>query len=629
MRVVRVMEPGGVMRAHGSWLTILVALLVVGPVVGRPAGAPVAQAAAPPEALFGAAIQVMSGQTPEQAVTSLESSIGRRLAAVRVWRLWEEPFPTAYDRWLRDGGRTVFLAVKPARADGRIIRWRDLADAPAGSALDREMISWAQRVKGYGARVHLTFHHEPDVTGTQGFGTSADYIAAWRRMVSTFRAQGVTNVEWVWNLVDSSFSVNTFRRAALWYPGDAWVDAIAGDGYNWYGCLRVGEAAARWRMFSDVYQGLRLFGLAHPTKPLVIAEMGTIEDPADPGRKAEWFADAQAALESPAWSQVRAVLYFNRPDTAPTKYCRWQAKTSPSSLSAFRTLATAPHFAATTVGRADLPAATLGGRVTGPAGAAIPGATVQIVDPATARTVVQARTGSAGRYLATVRPGTYDVRVAAPDWRGLGPRLLAGRAVSGASTLHVGLARANLVTFSGTIANSAGTLLASQQVALINSAGVLAVGLSNEAGAFRVTVPAGTYRMRLRSQGFRDVMSYELAGPIALGASRWAALTLPIRTLTTRVLDPAGAPVLHASVASPDCPGTRFAVTPGVTVEGTSCAGTGMTGESGVATHRLLPTSSPVGMTVTPPQESRLASASTSVGSLSRDTSVTVRLRAR
>lgn len=50
----------------------------------------------------------------------------------------------------------------------------------------------------------------------------AKYIAAFRFIVDRFRAQGVTNVAYVWHSYASSNSIN----AISWYPGDSYVDWV-------------------------------------------------------------------------------------------------------------------------------------------------------------------------------------------------------------------------------------------------------------------------------------------------------------------------------------------------------------------------------------------------------------------
>src|SRR3954469_18906966 len=114
------------------------------------------------------------------------------------------------------------------------VSWRQVANASAGSAIHNNIVRWAQTVKSRGP-IMIAFHHEPEAKGSTGYGTSADFIAAYRKVVDIFNAQGATNVHWVWQMTDYAFRVPaTDRRAApKWYPGDAYVDNVGADGYNW------------------------------------------------------------------------------------------------------------------------------------------------------------------------------------------------------------------------------------------------------------------------------------------------------------------------------------------------------------------------------------------------------------
>src|ERR687893_414552 len=73
----------------------------------------------------------------------------------------------------------------------------------------------------------------------------ADYIAAWKRIVSRFRVLGATNAEWVWSPNIISGTANDFSP---WYPGDAYVDWTGLDGYNW------GSVHGKWRSFREVFE---------------------------------------------------------------------------------------------------------------------------------------------------------------------------------------------------------------------------------------------------------------------------------------------------------------------------------------------------------------------------------------
>src|SRR5919198_1438905 len=72
----------------------------------------------------------------------------------------------------------------------------------------------------------------------------------------------------------------------------------------------------------------RMAGWAEPHgKPLMLAEWGSVEDPAQPGRKAEWLRDGLDAARS--WPQLRALSYFDAVGT-----CDWRLR-SGSAQQAF------------------------------------------------------------------------------------------------------------------------------------------------------------------------------------------------------------------------------------------------------------------------------------------------------
>ena len=82
--------------------------------------------------------------------------------------------------------------MKSRRSDGTIIPWASVATAQPGDPLYADLVSWADRVRDYGMPVEVTFHHEP--TAPNGVnGTASDFVAAWRRFVDVFRAEGAAN----------------------------------------------------------------------------------------------------------------------------------------------------------------------------------------------------------------------------------------------------------------------------------------------------------------------------------------------------------------------------------------------------------------------------------------------------
>lgn len=294
----------------------------------------------PEPLMFGAFPGPRTGQSLQQAVVALESQIGRELEAVRAFYRWDAPFPTSYETWLRDTGHTLVMSVKAIRMNGTHIPWADIASAQPGSPLHTDIVRWATRVKDYGAPMYFVFHPEPETVSNDSNGTSTDFIAAWRKVISVFREAGVTNASYVWTMTDYSFWRTDHRRAALWYPGDGYLDHIAADAYNWYTCR--GNNTPWWSL-QQIIDPLRQFGAAHPSKGLMLLEFGGYEDPAVTGRKAQWFRDAQALFKQPGWEQFKAILYFNTAQP-PFPNCQWWIDTSQSSLEAFRSLANDPFY---------------------------------------------------------------------------------------------------------------------------------------------------------------------------------------------------------------------------------------------------------------------------------------------
>ena len=122
-----------------------------------------------------------------------------------------------------------------------------------------------------------------------------------------------------------------------WYPGDDVVDDIAVDAYNWFTCRA--SVKNPWNSLSAIIEGQRQFGLLHPDKPLWLAEFASVEDPAQPGRRAQWFADAQALFQQPGYEQYQGVVYFDL-----NKQCNWRVETPAGALAAFSAMGADPFY---------------------------------------------------------------------------------------------------------------------------------------------------------------------------------------------------------------------------------------------------------------------------------------------
>ena len=295
-----------------------------------------------PSMIWGAYARPRTGEDSRRAVENLEAKVGRKLAINRVYLLWDTPFPDTFHTWLADTGRMPMISVKPQRTNGAVVPWRDLADAAPGSALQNEIDGWADRIKAYGVPVYFTFNHEPEAAASKTFGTDADFIDAWRKVVTTFRDRGVTNAKYLWIMTGWAFQLPATdrRQAVKWYPGDAYVDGIGSDEYNDFTCRL--DSKAPWKSLAFELEPFRQFGLQHPDEEVWVPEYGSVEDPAVPGRKAQWISDAQAALKSDAFAQFRGLLYFHA--QRPNSNCNWYVDSSTSSVQAWAAMGADPFY---------------------------------------------------------------------------------------------------------------------------------------------------------------------------------------------------------------------------------------------------------------------------------------------
>lgn len=172
------------------------------------------------------------------------------------------------------------------------------------------------------------------VANGNGRNAPVQYAAAWRRLVQAFRANGATNVRWVFNpnvgnaLGGPAAGDGHWNWYGHYYPGDAYVDYIGAHGYNgsvtWSTSYKdfdtLFDSAAADHMLSDMAR-------RYPNKPIIIGEVAAEETP---GRdKGEWVAKAYTRMQSDP--RVAGAIWFNM-----NKEADWRVNSSARSLAAYR-----------------------------------------------------------------------------------------------------------------------------------------------------------------------------------------------------------------------------------------------------------------------------------------------------
>jgi hypothetical protein len=261
-----------------------------------------------------------SPEAEQAAVETLEQRLGRPLDIDHNFYGWTDPFPTETERWDLQGGRIPMISW-----NGKGVT----TDKIAAGQYDDLIKQRARAVKALGQPVLIRWFWEMDGNKKADFaGPPAEYIAAWQRIVVTFRHEGADNVRWVWCPNASAFSTG---EAQKFYPGDDFVDWTCADGYNW----APGRAGDEYRSFKDIFGGFYLWASSEK-KPIMVGEFGVQER--NPGDKAEWIRAAHDAIKND-FPLLRAVVYFNS-----NKDYDWALTTSDSAVEAFRQMGIDPWF---------------------------------------------------------------------------------------------------------------------------------------------------------------------------------------------------------------------------------------------------------------------------------------------
>jgi Glycosyl hydrolase family 26 len=181
----------------------------------------------------------------------------------------------------------------------------------------------------------IRFAHEMNLPGSP-FGPGHDgdtpttYVAAWRQIVRIFRRQHAKNVEWVWSPNVDCGGKCPFKA---FYPGNAWVDWTALDGYNY--------SAAEdqpWESFAKVFGRSYSIVTKLSHKPVIVGETASAQAGGD---KAKWIARAFREIPH-RFPRIRAVIWFDQ-----VKETDWQVNSSPASLAAWRLVVASETYAGT------------------------------------------------------------------------------------------------------------------------------------------------------------------------------------------------------------------------------------------------------------------------------------------
>jgi mannan endo-1,4-beta-mannosidase len=136
---------------------------------------------------------------------------------------WAQPFSVSYARMLHSHGAIPLVQVDPSFAK---------VPAVAAGDYDTYLRSYADSVRDYGHAVVIGFGHEMN-GNWYSWGhpqtSPAEFVAAWRHLVSVFRQEGAYNVTWLWTV--NQMAREGSQPISAWWPGGNYVTWVGIDGY--------------------------------------------------------------------------------------------------------------------------------------------------------------------------------------------------------------------------------------------------------------------------------------------------------------------------------------------------------------------------------------------------------------
>ncbi len=248
--------------------------------------------------------------TSYAGVTAFARDTGAEPDIVMYYSGWFEPFPTHFAVTAADNSAVPLVQMDPDKISLAAI---------ASGQYDGYLSAYAEAVRAYRYPVILSFGHEMNGSWySWGYThtSPAVFVAAWRHIVTVFRALGARNVTWLWtvNIINDT-QHGTIPRPNHWWPGSSYVTWVGIDGYY----LKPSWAFAP--LFGPTIGDIRTL----TSDPILIAETGAVAAAGQPAKIANVFAGIRSY----------GLLGFVWFDAANSKGANFSI-TSPAAIAAFR-----------------------------------------------------------------------------------------------------------------------------------------------------------------------------------------------------------------------------------------------------------------------------------------------------
>ncbi len=287
--------------------------------VAQPTPAPVSAATVPSttKLQWGAYVGWRTSDLP-----AFESTVGKPVNIQATFVHWgnENQFPSELAAPLKASGKTLLIFWEAMDYNADEVNQPNFSyDKILAGNYDTYIKNFAAQAKAYGGQVIVIPFEEANGNwypwaGSVNGNTPAKHVAAYRRVHDLFA--GVSNVKFGWSMNNDSVPDTTANKLENYYPGDAYVDYVGVNGFNFNN---------PWQTWDQVF-GPALTRLAQYNKPTYIFSMASA-----PGtQKAAWITTGiSSSLKK--YPKVAGWVWFNE-----NKERDWRVNSDAASLTAFK-----------------------------------------------------------------------------------------------------------------------------------------------------------------------------------------------------------------------------------------------------------------------------------------------------
>jgi hypothetical protein len=253
-----------------------------------------------------------------KGLSNFESLVGAKVDILADFEDWSPGNFPSYDASnVGAAGKTLLIFWEPQYD----------YDAINGGEEDAVIAQFAAAAKAYGYPVILVPFDEMNLNENtwgayQGTNTPAKFIQAWQRVHSFFADDA--NVKFAWDVNNVSVPDTALNSIASYYPGDAYVDYVGIDGFNF------GDPTQSFdQIFDNGIAQLEGYG-----KPIYLFSMASAEYPG----KAAWITEG-LGIHIKTYANIAGWVWFNQNDAVVPgsgDTIDWTIDSDRSSLAAFQ-----------------------------------------------------------------------------------------------------------------------------------------------------------------------------------------------------------------------------------------------------------------------------------------------------